>query len=43
MEVCSNIISVLTSEFFISGMLFFGMAFCLGVMFEKSQNGEELL
>jgi len=43
MEVCSQIISNLTTDFQFIGICVFGVAFCLGVMFEKSQNGEELL
>ena len=27
----------------IFGIVFFGMAFCLGVIFEKTQNGEEII
>ena len=43
MQVCSEIISSMSTSTFIFGMVFFGMAFCSGVIFEKSQNGEELI
>ena len=43
MQHCSEIVSSMTTSMAVGGIIFFGMAFCLGVMFEKSQNGEKLL
>ena len=43
MQHCSEIISSMTTSMFFGGILFFGMAFCAGVIFEKSQNGEKLI
>ena len=40
---CSEIISSMTTSMFFGGIVFFGMAFCLGVIFEKTQNGEEII
>jgi len=43
MQHCSEIISSMTTSMFIGGIIFFGMVFCAGVIFEKSQNGEKLI
>jgi|TARA_Y100000385_G_scaffold244812_1_gene263120 hypothetical protein len=38
-----NIISTSQNDMFFIGIMLIGMAFIIGVMFEKIQNGEKLI
>ena len=43
MTLANELISISSTHMIIGGIIFSGMAFCLGVIFEKSLNGEELI
>ena len=43
MTLANDLISIYSTNMIIGGILFSLMAFCLGVIFEKTQNGEEIL
>ena len=40
--LANDIISMYSTNMVIGGLLFMTMAFCLGVIFEKSLNGEKV-
>jgi len=41
--LANDLVSIYSTNMIIGGILFSLMAFCLGVIFEKTQNGEEIL
>ena len=41
--LANDIISIYSTNMIIGGIIFSVMAFCLGVIFEKSLNGEKLI
>jgi len=41
--LANDLISMYSTNMIIGGIIFTVMAFCLGVMFEKSLNGEKLI
>ena len=41
--LANDIIEMYSTNMVIGGLLFMTMAFCLGVIFEKTQNGEKIL
>ncbi len=43
MTLANDLISIYSTNMIIGGIIFTVMAFCLGVIFEKSLNGEKLI
>jgi hypothetical protein len=43
MTLANDLTSIYSTNMIIGGIIFSGMAFCLGVIFEKSLNGEKLI
>ena len=43
MTLANELISISSNHMIIGGIIFTVMAFCLGVIFEKSLNGEKLI
>ena len=41
--LANDIISIYSTNMIVGGIIFSVMAFCLGVIFEKSLNGEKLI
>ena len=41
--LANDLMSMYSTNMIIGGIVFSGMAFCLGVIFEKSLNGEKII
>jgi hypothetical protein len=41
--LANDLMSMYSTNMIIGGIIFSGMAFCLGVIFEKSLNGEKII
>lgn len=41
--LANDLMSMYSTNMIIGGIIFSGMAFCLGVTFEKSLNGEKII